>query len=297
MENGMYRTVDRDARLCDDSPADCRKNAMRKLLPLNFAQALKRVPRLSASEEIELFARLKTGDRRARERLVLSQLRYVIHIARKYRRSGCPLPDLVQEGTLGLMEAIKRFNPDRGIRLSTFAMWWIRAAIQDYVIRSRSIVRVATTPRHRSMFFSHAVSSERDGLTLDVTRKVAKHFNTTVEDVRAFAQRLRQPDLSLENPLAESGTLGDTLSDAAPDPEAALATKRERLDLVRRLRTSIPRLTRRERHILRRRFLSDKRDSLTKIGRDLGVSKERVRQLEIRALAKIRAGLAPARAG
>lgn len=266
---------------------------MRGALSVNIVNALKRVPRLSASEERELISRVRRGDRHARERLILSQLRFVIRIAGKYRwHPGCSLADLVQEGTVGLLEAIRRFNPDRGTRLSTFAMWWIRASIQDYVIRSTGAVRVATTPRHRSMFFNRALLDE-DRLSGDVARRLARKFNTTVDDVRSFAQRLRHSDQSLDGTDGNGRAYADVLPAADPDPEAALATRRERLELIRRLRTAIPALTRRERHILRRRFLSEKRESLTKIGRDLGLSKERVRQLEARALAKMRAAPLP----
>lgn len=260
---------------------------MRSPIPANIARALKRVPRLSAREERDLFRRIRSGDKRARERLVLSQLRYVIRIAGRYRRHGCPLPDLIQEGTVGLLEAIKRFNPDRGTRLSTFAMWWIRAAIQDYVLRSGSIVRSATTPRHRTMFFNGAVAN-LDENSSHSARRIARRFNTTVGDVRAFAQRMRAADQSTDAIQQDGRTFADTLPDLTPDPEERLATKRERVALIRRLRAAIPALTRRERHILRRRFLSEKRQSLAKIGKDLGVSKERVRQLESRALQKLR---------
>ena len=114
---------------------------MRSPIPANIARALRRTPSLSATEERDLFRKVHKGDTRAQERLVLSQLRYVIRIAGRYKRYGCPLSDLVQEGTVGLLEAIKRFNPEKGTRLSTFAMWWIRASIQDYVLRSGAIVR------------------------------------------------------------------------------------------------------------------------------------------------------------
>lgn len=261
---------------------------MRSPIPANIARALKRVPRLSAGEERDLFRRIRSGDRHARERLVLSQLRYVIRIAGRYRRHGCPFQDLIQEGTVGLLEAIKRFNPDRGTRLSTFAMWWIRAAIQDYVLRSGSVVRTATTPRHRSMFFNGTVA-ELDEKHPDSAGKIAKRFNTTVSDVRAFAQRIKAMDQSVDAVQPDGRTLADTLPDNAPDPEAKLATKRERVALIHRLRAAMPALTRRERHILRRRFLSEKRQSLAKIGKELGVSKERARQLESRALQKLRA--------
>lgn len=264
---------------------------MRSPIPANIARALKRVPRLSATEERDLFRKVLSGDQCARERLVLSQLRYVIRIAGRYRRHGCPLSDLVQEGTVGLLEAIKRFNPDRGTRLSTFAMWWIRAAIQDYVLRSGSAVRSATTPRHRTMYFSSTLAG-LDEKSNETVRAFAKRFNTTVEDVRAFAQRMRavdQPFDAVQTGGNKGGrTLADTLPDIAPDPEVSLTSKRERVALIHRLRAAIPALTQRERHILRRRFLSEKRQSLTKIGKELGLSKERVRQLESRALQKLR---------
>lgn len=260
---------------------------MRSPIPANIARALKRVPRLSATEERDLFRRIRTGDRRARERLVLSQLRYVIRIAGRYRRHGCPLSDLIQEGTVGLLEAIKRFNPDRGTRLSTFAMWWIRAAIQDYVLRSGTAVRSVTTPRHRTMYFSGGMAG-LDEKRAETVRAFAKRFNTTVDDVRAFAQRVKAIDQPFDAVQTDGRPLADTLADSAPDPEKSLASKRERVAFIHRLRAAIPALTRRERHILRRRFLSEKRQSLTKIGKELGLSKERVRQLESRALQKLR---------
>lgn len=260
---------------------------MRGALPVNIANALKRTPPLSASEEQELFTKVREGDRRAKERLILSQLRFVISIAGRYRRHhGCSLADLIQEGTVGLLEAIKRFNPERGGRLSTYAMWWIRAAIQDYVIRSSAAARIATTPRHRSMFFSRELT-EGDGLTAEVARRLADRFNTTVDDVRAFAGRLRQQDPSLDDTAGPGFHAAQNLRTDMPDPESALTTKHERLEVLDRLRAAIPGLTRRERHILRRRFLSEKAESLAKIGRDLGLSKERVRQLEARALEKM----------
>jgi RNA polymerase sigma-32 factor len=262
---------------------------MRSPIPANIASALRRTPRLSATEERDLFRKIHKGDTRARERLVLSQLRYVIRIAGRYRRYGCPFSDLIQEGTVGLLEAIKRFNPEKGTRLSTYAMWWIRAAIQDYVLRSGAIVRSVTTPRHRTLYFGGALAGldEKGG---DAVRALAVRLNTTVEDVRAYAQRLRASDQPLDVMGANGRTLADTIPDSSPDPETMLTSKRQRIALVRMLRAAIPALTRREKHILRQRFLGEKRQSLTKIGSELGLSKERVRQLETRALEKIRSG-------
>ena len=259
---------------------------MRSPLPANISRALKRIPRLSATEERDLVLKFRRGDHRARERLVLSQLRFVISIARKYRRHGCPLPDLIQEGTVGLLEAVKRFNPDRGTRLSTFAMWWIRAAMQDYILRSGSVVRAVTTPNARSMYFSPAVR----GLDLKddkAVRTVADRFGVTMEDVRSFALRLRFTDQTLDT-SPDGVPLAQSLAGSDPDPELVLSTKQDRLTLVRLLRAAIPGMTRRERHILRRRFLGEKKASRNFIGKELGLSKERVRQLEIRALDKLR---------
>ncbi|MGB0632055.1 MAG: sigma-70 family RNA polymerase sigma factor, partial [Alphaproteobacteria bacterium] len=243
---------------------------MRTPLPANISKALKRIPRLSATEERDLVLQFRRGDKWARERLVLSQLRFVISIARRYRRHGCPLPDLIQEGTVGLLEAVKRFNPDHGTRLSTFAMWWIRSAMQDYVLRSGSIVRTVTTPKSRSMYFSPSVRG-LDPQNEKAVKAVAERFQTTIDDVRSFANRLRTPDQVIDT--SEDGNpLTHSLTGTDPDPELALATKQERLTLVRLLRAAMPGMTRRERHILRRRFLGEKRASRNKIGKELGLS-------------------------
>lgn len=266
---------------------------MRAVLPQNILNLLKRMPILSAAEEQELVIRLRGGDGAAGERLVMSQLRFVVRIARRYRSDSCPLADLVQEGTVGLLEAIRRFDPRRGLRLSTFAGWWIRAAIQDYVLRSSSIVRIATTPRHRAMFFNPALSGEGEP-SQDALEALAARFGTSVDDVRAFSERVRRRAVVIDELAADLPPFHTVLADREPDPEERLANKRERMDLIHKLRVAIPALTRRERHILRRRFLTDRRESLAKIGRDLGLSKERVRQLEERALAKLRSVTASA---
>jgi RNA polymerase sigma-32 factor len=260
---------------------------MRPSFPANLAKALKRVPKLTASEERQLILGFQSGDSRASERLVLSQLRFVIKVARRYRRDNFALSDLVQEGVVGLLEAIKRFNPDKGVRLSTYAVWWIRASIQNYVLRSVSAVRPVTTPQHRTLFFSSEVWRLNEQSDKAV-RAMANRLGTKIEDFRSFLLRIRAPDRSIDTVRESNDAAIKNLTDDRPNPEICLTTKRERIVLIKRLRAAIPHMTKRERHILRRRFLANTRISRNKIGKELGLSKERVRQLEHRALQKLR---------
>jgi RNA polymerase sigma-32 factor len=264
---------------------------------------IQRTPRLTREEELALVRATRNGDERAGAHLVASHLRFVLHIARRYRRFGCPAAELLQEGTLGLMEAIRRFNPDRGVRLSTYAMWWIRAAIQDYVVRSRSLVRIGTTAAQKSMFFAlcRRMGALVDGETLseDVTRAVAVRFNASMAEVAQLARRIARADWSLDAPclpgedaafarvLRDARWL-DGLADTRPDPEERLllSEARQRLRVVL---AALGRLPPRELLIIQRRYLAAKQQSRTRVGRELGLSKERVRQLEVRALGRLRA--------
>jgi RNA polymerase sigma-32 factor len=260
-----------------------------------------RQPRLSRGEELELLLRLKRGDADAATKLVTSHLRFVLHIARRYRSHGHPLPDLVQEGTVGLLEAVKRFNPERGLRLSTYSMWWIRAAIQDYVIRSRSLVKIGTTAAQKALFLNlrRAMAQRLDGESIseDIARWLAVRFNTSVSEVVAFARRIARPDQSLNAPLT-----GDTLSshveqiaDERPTPEDALVEVSEKRLWRDRLFTALAALPPREHLIITRRFLADHAPSRTALAKELGLSKERVRQLEVRALERLKTVLQPLR--
>ncbi len=261
---------------------------MQGSLPDDIEKILDGALNLTAEEERALFSRMHDGDGDARERLLLSQFRSVVWMARRYRRRGCTLPDLIQEGVVGLLEAINRFNPDRGLRLSTFATWWIRASIQDYVIRSCSIVRVATTPRHRAMFFSCLPGEEEGDSGEPVGHWLAQRFQTTIEDVRAFSARMRHTDQSLDTGSVPGRQACEALPDRTSDPEHQLASRRTRADLIRWLRETLPGLTKRERHVLRRRFVSGQRESFAKIADDLSLSRERVRQVEAELLRKLR---------
>jgi len=262
-----------------------------------------RQPRLTRGEERELFSLVQRGDASATAKLVLSHLRFVVHIARRYRRYGHPLADLIQEGMVGLMLAVKRFNPERDVRLATYAMWWIRASIQDYVVRSRSLVKIGTTAAQKSLFFNlrrrlgELVDS--DSVSDDIARPLAERFNTSVAEVMGFARRIARPDQSLETAATADGSsrLIDLVRDDRPSPEDALVTASEGKLWRERLKDALAALPPRELLIIRRRFLADRAPSRAALGAELGLSKERVRQLEVRALARLKSLLQSIRDG
>lgn len=251
-------------------------------------------PRLSREEEQELARRNTGGDVDAAHTLILSHLPFVHHIARRYGRDGLPLGDLLQEGTIGLIEAVRRFNPDRGVRLSTYAMWWIRASIQDYVVRSRSLVKIGTTAAQKSMFFNlrrrFAGLPDLEALSDDIARAVAERFNTSVDEVRRFAQRIARPDHALDAPLADGAreSWTDLAADPGPSPEERLSLLRETRPILGALAKGLSNLPPRERMIIRSRFFAEPALSRAALGEQLGLSKERVRQLELRALGRLK---------
>lgn len=255
-----------------------------------------RLPYLSVEEERDLALRCRAGDRSAERRLVQSHLRLVLKLARAYRRFGASLPDLVQEGTIGLIQAIRKFDPQRDNRLSTYAMWWIRAAMQEHVVRSWSLVRLGKSAAHRNLFFSlrrDAAEEQPDG----VMARLVEKGRLPAAEIMAMLRRLSAPDLSLETPLRADGegeTLGDRLVSALPTPEEEVAERGLQGLWTGMLAKALKLLPDREAHIIRVRHLADPVPTFEAIGRELGISKDRVRQLEARALARLRATLAPA---
>lgn len=265
-----------------------------------------RQPMVTRNEEVELARRCREGDAAAAGLLINSHLRFVIKIARRYRLYGVPMTDLIQEGTVGLIEAVRRFNPERNVRLATYAMWWIRAAIQDHVVRSWSLVRVGTTAAQKSLFFSlrrmrDDIREGADSLGEESLRNLAawaKRSNVQLADALTVAKRLARRDQSLHVPLGGSnaGNLEwiDNLADDRPTPEEVLSETNERKFVATLLTRALAILPEREQLIIRRRYLVEGASTLEALARELGISKERVRQLEARALAKLREVLSPA---
>jgi RNA polymerase sigma-32 factor len=257
---------------------------------------------LSREEERALTERGRGGDRSAIDALVQSHLGFVVAIAKKYRRYGVPMNDLVQEGVVGLLRAIGKFDPQRDVRLSTYARWWVRAAIQEHVVRSWSLVRIGTTAAQRAMFFQlrRMAADLRDGadaLTEDVLLPVARRFGVPLREAIALAWRASTGDRSLNQTVRADGDTEwiDGLADDAPTPEEIASAESEaqlRRGLVAR---ALDALSHRERTIIAGRFLAEIKRTRDEIGAELGISKERVRQLEQAAVEKLQRLLAPLR--
>ncbi|HEB79534.1 MAG TPA: RNA polymerase sigma factor RpoH [Rhodospirillales bacterium] len=263
-------------------------------------------PILEPEEEFALAKRWRDhGDVEAAHSLVTSHLRLVAKIAMGYRGYGLPVSDLVSEGSIGLMKAVKKFEPDRGFRLSTYAMWWIRAAITEYVLRSWSMVKLGTMAAQKKLFFSlrKLKSSlnmlEGDDLTPDQAAKLSKVMNVSEREIIDMNRRLTSRDLSLNAPLSQEEALEfqDTLVDEAPSPEAQCQKKQELGLRKQLLKKAIATLPERERNIFVERRLTEDPLTLEELGKRYGVSRERVRQLEVRAYNKVKDAIENAAAG
>ena len=239
------------------------------------------------------------SDEEALHGLIESHARLVVRVAWNFRRSGLPLGDLVQEGNIGLAQAAARFDPERNVRFSTYASWWIMAEIQDFILRNSSIVRFATTPVHRSLFFKLRRLRARRPVNADGTlpaedrENLAKDLGVRLAEVERIDASLARGDqsLNLVRDNDETEALQDFLPDPGPTPEEIVT---DRLDGRTRsgwLNQALDRLTPRERRIIVSRFLGERRVTLAEIGEEFGVSKERIRQLEGKALAKLKGTL------
>ncbi|MEX0758201.1 MAG: RNA polymerase factor sigma-32 [Tistlia sp.] len=254
-------------------------------------------PLLSREREFELArAWREQGDERALHLLIRSYMRLVVAVAAKFRHYGLPMSDLVQEGSVGLMQAAARFEPEREIRFSTYATWWIRSAIQDFILRNWSIVRTGTTAAQKSLFFNlrrlraQIVEAGGERMTREGRRKIAEALRVDISEVEAMEARLSASDQSLNAGVGEEGDdeWQDFLSDERPSPEEHVVLSHDGAVRSRWLSEALGRLDGRERTIIEARRLADEGATLEELGRRLGVSKERVRQLEHRALGKLR---------
>jgi len=261
-----------------------------------YLQEIRKFPMLEAGEEYMLAKRWREHeDPEAAHRLVTSHLRLVAKIAMGYRGYGLPLSELISEGNVGMMQAVKRFDPDRGFRLATYAMWWIRASIQEYILHSWSLVKIGTTAAQKKLFFNlrrlkgQIQAIEEGDLTPEHVAKIAKELDVPEGDVISMNRRLMAPDHSLNAPLrADSeGEWQDWLVDDSASQETTLSDRQEiglRRDL---LRTAMTHLTERERDILTERRLKEVPTTLEDLSAKYNISRERVRQIEVRAFEKL----------
>jgi RNA polymerase sigma-32 factor len=261
-----------------------------------YLQEIRKFPMLTAEEELELSKRWRDKeDLEAAHKLVTSHLRLVAKIAMGYRGYGLPVGELISEGNVGMMQAVKRFDPDRGFRLATYAMWWIRAAIQEYILHSWSLVKMGTTAAQKKLFFNlrrlkGQMQAIDDGdLQPEQVAKIATTLGVPEQDVISMNRRLAAPDHSLNAPVrADSeGEWQDWLVDEGESQETELADREELSGRKALLGGALKGLNDRERHILIERRLKDNPTTLEELSQEYNISRERVRQIEVRAFEKL----------
>ncbi|MFI4976515.1 MAG: RNA polymerase sigma factor RpoH [Caulobacterales bacterium] len=258
---------------------------------------IRKFPMLAKDEEFMLAKRWREHqDPEAARRLVTSHLRLVAKIAMGYRGYGLPIAEVIQEGNVGLMQAVKKFEPDKGFRLATYAMWWIRASIQEYILRSWSLVKMGTTAAQKKLFFnlrkakSEISALEEGDMHPDQVRLIATKLGVLDEEVISMNRRLSGPDASLNAPLrsdSENEWQDWLADDTAVSQETQLAEDEEKSIRMGLLEEAMIELTDRERHILTERRLKDDPTTLEELASQYGVSRERVRQIEVRAFEKL----------
>jgi len=260
-----------------------------------YMQSIRAIPSLTAEEELALGMRLKTSnDLEAAKTLILSHLKLVAKVAKGYSGYGLPQSDLVQEGNIGLMKAVKRFDPERGVRLVSFAIYWIKAEIQEYIVKNWRLVKTATTKAQRKLFFNlRSMKKTLQPLKSDEINSIAKELNVKPEDVREMEYRFNGNEISLDYGSEESED--DVyrpiayLKDEAPEPSEQMEIDQSESNSLSTLKTALLSLDERSRLILEERWLKDKDAStLHELADKLGVSAERIRQIEQSAMKKIK---------
>lgn len=262
-----------------------------------FVKKLMKEPLLERDEENQLAKNWsEKHDEMSLHKLVQSYYRLVVSIAMRFKHYGIPMNDLIQEGNLGLMEAAKRFDPHREVRFSTYSKWWVRATIQDFVLRNWSIVRTGSTTAQKQLFFNlnrlrnELLKFNQDAFSNEDRQKIADILKVTMSDVSDMESRLAQHDISLNAPIFDDyeGKWEDRLTDDQPTPEDQTIENHDLTIKQHWIGQALKSLTERERVIILSRRLSDPPLTLEDVGKKIGISKERVRQLEIRALRKMR---------
>lgn len=265
-----------------------------------YLAEIREYPMLSPEEEYMLAKRWhEHGDRDAAHKLVTSHLRLVAKLAMGYRGYGLPLADMISEGQIGLMQAVRKFDPERGFRLATYAMWWIRASIQEYILHSWSLVKIGTTAAQKKLFFnlrrlkSKLEQLEDKDLPPEQLRAIAAELQVSEQDVTDMNRRLMGPDHSLNAPLKieGEGEWQDFLEDDRANQEIKLIASDEHNKRVLLLTHAVGQLNPREKRIFEARQLSEDPATLEELSQEFGVSRERVRQIEAKALEKVQEGV------
>jgi RNA polymerase sigma-32 factor len=261
-----------------------------------YLEEIWRVPMLEPQDEFMLAKRWREhGDHEAAHKLVNSHLRLVAKIAMGYRGYGLPISEVISEGNVGLMQAVKRFEPERGFRLATYAMWWIKAAIQEYILRSWSLVKMGTTANQKKLFFnlrkakSKISALEEGDLRPDQVKLIARRLGVTEQDVVDMNRRLGG-DVSLDAPIREDGNPGEWqnwLVDEHVDQETTLAAREEFDSRRKALASAVSALNDRERRIFEARRLAEEPITLKELADEFGITRERVRQIGVRAFEKV----------
>ena len=266
----------------------------------SYLRQINRFPLLTAEEEFKLAARYrKSNDREAAEKLITSNLRFVVKVAFEYKTYGTKLLDLIQEGNIGLMMAVKKFNPYKGNRFISYAVWWIRAYIQNFIMKSWSLVKIGTTQAQKKLFYK--IGKVRKALAADGKSEakyehLARDLDVKKGDIIEMEQRMSAKDFSLDSPLSDDHELThlDLLQESSLNQEESLALEEEKKVLELEVLSAMKHLTGKEKYVIRNRIMSDPLLTLQEIGNHLKLSRERVRQIESEALKKLRKEMSPA---
>ncbi|MEM6901060.1 MAG: RNA polymerase sigma factor RpoH [Pseudomonadota bacterium] len=261
-----------------------------------YLSEIRKFPMLAKEEEFMLAKRWQEHeDSEAAEKMVTSHLRLVAKIAMGYRGYGLPMAEVISEGNVGLMQSVKKFDPDKGFRLATYAMWWIRASIQEYILRSWSLVKLGTTAAQKKLFFNlrrikgEINAIEQGDLKPEQVTEIAERLNVSEDEVRSMNGRMSGSDASLNVPMGQEGDMEwqDWLADEEPNQAANFAQNQEFDARMELLQSAMGDLNEREQHILQERRLTDEPKTLEELSEVYNVSRERIRQIEVRAFEKL----------